>query len=118
MKRRNPPPFASDPSRDRERVDSEGFAVSPSRSLTIAARPAAAAPITSHASGADDAWKKVKGLPTLDAARHQLVQSLAAWRERRADERNRPRGWILDDAALREIVLHVPRSLEALAALP
>ncbi len=65
-----------------------------------------------------DAWKKVKGLPTLDAARHELAQSLAAWRERRADERNRPRGWILDDAVLREIVLHLPRSLEALAALP
>ena len=43
---------------------------------------------------------------------------LAAWRERRAIERNRPRGWILDDAALRDIVMQVPRSLEALAALP
>lgn len=66
----------------------------------------------------DDAWKKVKGLPTLDAPRQQLVRALAAWRERRADERNRPRGWILDDALLREIVLHLPRSPEALAALP
>ena len=37
-------------------------------------------------------------------------KSLAAWRERRAIERNRPRGWILDDAALREIVMQVPRS--------
>jgi ribonuclease D len=43
---------------------------------------------------------------------------LAAWRERRADERNRPRGWILDDLSLREIVLRLPRSMEALAALP
>ena len=33
-------------------------------------------------------------------------------------ERNRPRGWILDDAVLREIVLRLPRSPEALAALP
>src|SRR5215510_5630506 len=57
-----------------------------------------------------DAWKKVKGLPTLDPARQQLVQALAAWRERRADERNRPRGWILDDAVLRAIVLQLPRS--------
>jgi ribonuclease D len=66
----------------------------------------------------EDAWRKVKGLPSLDPARQQLVQSLAAWRERRADERNRPRGWILDDVSLREIVLRLPRSPEALAALP
>ncbi|MEO8016423.1 MAG: ribonuclease D [Pseudomonadota bacterium] len=65
-----------------------------------------------------DAWKKVKGLPALDPARHQLVQALAAWRERRADERNRPRGWILDDLSLREIALRLPRSPEALMALP
>lgn len=66
----------------------------------------------------EDAWKKVKGLPSLDEGRQRLAQQLAAWRERRADERNRPRGWILDDIALREIVLRLPRTLEALAALP
>jgi ribonuclease D len=66
----------------------------------------------------EDAWKKVKGLPSLDPARQQLAQNLAAWRERRADERNRPRGWILDDVSLREIVVRLPRSREALAALP
>jgi ribonuclease D len=66
----------------------------------------------------EDAWKKVKGLPSLDPGRQQLAQELAAWRERRADERNRPRGWILDDVSLREIVVRLPRSAEALAALP
>jgi ribonuclease D len=66
----------------------------------------------------EDAWKKVKGLPSLDAARQRLAQDLAAWRERRADERNRPRGWILDDVSLREIVVRLPRSREALSALP
>ena len=66
----------------------------------------------------EDAWKKVKGLPGLDPARHELARELAAWRERRAIDRNRPRGWILDDAILREIVLRLPRSLEALGALP
>jgi ribonuclease D len=65
----------------------------------------------------EDAWKKVKGLPTLDEQRQRLAQSLAAWRERRAVERNRPRGWILDDVSLREIVLRLPRSLEALSGL-
>jgi ribonuclease D len=66
----------------------------------------------------EDAWKKVKGLPSLDEQRQRLAQSLAAWRERRAIERNRPRGWILDDQCLREIVLRLPRTLDALAGLP
>jgi ribonuclease D len=66
----------------------------------------------------EDAWKKVKGLPSLDPQRQQLAQELAAWRERRASERNRPRGWILDDAVLREIVLRLPRNMETLATLP
>jgi ribonuclease D len=66
----------------------------------------------------EDAWRKVKGLPPLDEGRQRLVQSLAAWRERRAMERNRPRGWILDDVSLREIALRLPRSVEALMTLP
>jgi ribonuclease D len=66
----------------------------------------------------DDAWRKIKGLPTLDPERQQLAQALGAWRERRAAERNRPRGWILDDAVLREIVVRLPRTAEALATLP
>src|SRR6202023_23420 len=66
----------------------------------------------------EDAWLRIKGLRSLDPARERLAQSLAAWRERRAIERNRPRGWILDDAALRDIVMQVPRSLDDLAAIP
>ena len=53
----------------------------------------------------------------MDEERLRLAQRLAAWRERRAMERNRPRGWILDDTALREIVLKIPRSLEALSRI-
>ncbi|MGH8220821.1 MAG: ribonuclease D [Steroidobacteraceae bacterium] len=64
------------------------------------------------------AWLRLKGLHGLDAARSRLARELAAWRERRAMARNRPRGWILDDAALRAIVLGAPRSLAQLAALP
>jgi ribonuclease D len=65
----------------------------------------------------DQAWLRVKGLRALDPARARLARELAAWRERRAIERNRPRGWILDDATLREIVMRVPRSIDALAAI-
>jgi ribonuclease D len=65
-----------------------------------------------------EAWRKIKGLPSLDEDRHRLAQALAAWREHRAVERNRPRGWILDDQVLREILMRLPRTPEALAALP
>jgi ribonuclease D len=64
------------------------------------------------------AWLRIKGLRGLDDERIRLAQRLAAWRERRAIERNRPRGWILDDTALREIVLQVPRSAQELSAIP
>jgi ribonuclease D len=69
----------------------------------------------------EEAWRRVKGLRGLDSARERLARGLAAWRERRAVERNRPRGWILDDAALRELIVRVPRSraaLETIAELP
>lgn len=66
----------------------------------------------------EQAWLRVKGLRGLDAGRARLARAIGAWRERRAIERNRPRGWILDDASLREIVLRVPRTPEALAAIP
>ncbi len=65
----------------------------------------------------EQAWQRIKGLRGLDDERLRLAQQLAAWRERRAIERNRPRGWILDDTALREIVLRVPRSTQALSAI-
>jgi ribonuclease D len=63
------------------------------------------------------AWLRVRGLRGLDAARARLARELAAWREQRAIERDKPRGWILDDASLREIILTAPRSLSALAAI-
>lgn len=63
----------------------------------------------------EQAWRRFKGVESWDAGRAQLLRSLAAWRERRAMARNRPRGWILDDAVLREIVTSVPRDRAALS---
>ncbi len=63
------------------------------------------------------AWQRLKGVRGLGDEREALVRALAAWRERRAIERNRPRGWILDDALLREIVLRVPVTREDLSAI-
>lgn len=66
----------------------------------------------------DKAWLRLKGLQGLDAGRLALAAALAAWRERRAIDRNRPRGWILDDITLREIILRVPRDKAELAGIP
>jgi ribonuclease D len=66
----------------------------------------------------EEAWQRLKGLRGLDAGRMRLARALAAWRERRAVERNRPRGWILDDVSLREIVMRVPRNVAQLQSVP
>jgi ribonuclease D len=73
--------------------------------------------VRSFSTEPEQAWQRIKGLRGLDEERLRLARQLAAWRERRAIERNRPRGWILDDSALREIVLQVPRSTQALSAI-
>jgi ribonuclease D len=62
------------------------------------------------------AWRRLKGLSELDPARQELGRKLAAWRERIAIESDRPRNWILPDAALREIVMRVPRTVAELDA--
>jgi ribonuclease D len=62
------------------------------------------------------AWRRVKGLAELDEPRERLARALAAWRERVAISADRPRNWILPDAALRDIVLQAPRTLEQLQA--
>lgn len=61
------------------------------------------------------AWRRYKGFQELDGDRQRLVQLLCAWRERRAMAADKPRNWILPDAALRDIVLRAPRTLRDLA---
>jgi ribonuclease D len=69
----------------------------------------------------DEAWQRLKGLDGLDARRRETAKRLARWREERAISRNRPRGWILSDDALYEIVRQLPEdraALERVAAAP
>jgi ribonuclease D len=72
----------------------------------------------SYAVDPDQAWRRLKGISELDAARQSLARALAAWRERRAIEADRPRSWIVSDIALRDIVLRVPRTRNDLAQTP
>jgi ribonuclease D len=46
-----------------------------------------------------------------------VLQDLAAWREREAQERDVPRGRVIKDDAIYEIALQQPRDAEALARL-
>ena len=64
------------------------------------------------------AWERLKWAGELDPDRLRLAQALAAWRENRAIDRDRPRSWILDDSGLRGIVLRVPRTPAELATVP
>ena len=66
----------------------------------------------------EKAVERLRWSSELDPDRARLAQRLAAWRERRAIDRDRPRSWILDDAGLRTIVMRVPRTAADLAALP
>jgi ribonuclease D len=65
----------------------------------------------------EQAWRRIKGVFELDDSRQALARLLAAWRERRAISADRPRSWILPDAALREMVLRVPRIRRDLASI-
>jgi ribonuclease D len=87
------------------------------RSAWLAEELAALGTASTFTVDPERAWQRVKGLQNIDAGRARLLQELAAWRERRAAERNRPRGWILDEGVLRDIVMRVPRSAEDLAVI-
>ncbi|HTQ36410.1 MAG TPA: ribonuclease D [Steroidobacteraceae bacterium] len=65
----------------------------------------------------DKAHERLRWSAELDADRTRLLQRLAGWRERRAAEKNRPRSWILDDAALRALALSAPRDATQLARI-
>jgi ribonuclease D len=69
----------------------------------------------------EQAWRRLKGMPRLAPAAQQAAAALAAWRERTAQERNRPRKWILDDDALYRLAERRPQTraeIEQLQVLP
>ncbi len=69
----------------------------------------------------EESWQRLKGIEALDPRRRATAIALARWRETRAMVRDRPRGWILSDDALHDIVRALPQSraqLERLRSLP
>src|SRR5205814_9451706 len=61
----------------------------------------------------DDAWKRLK-LPSRNATVLGRLKALAAWRETEARQKNLPRGRIIKDDTLNEIVLHPPKTQDDL----
>jgi ribonuclease D len=64
------------------------------------------------------AWKRLKGLNRLRPAEQSAARALADWRERRALESDKPRGWILADEALYAIATRAPTTISELESVP
>ena len=64
------------------------------------------------------AWRRLKGLNRLQPAEQSAARALADWRERRALESDKPRGWILADEALYALAAREPVAIEALESVP
>jgi ribonuclease D len=64
----------------------------------------------------DQAWQRLK-MRVKKPRQLAILQALAAWREREAQERDVPRGRVLKDDAIYEIALQQPRTVEALGQL-
>ena len=58
------------------------------------------------------AWRKVKGFGRLKGMQLAILQRLAAWREQRAINSNRPRRWILKDDVLLDLSKLAPESID------
>jgi ribonuclease D len=71
---------------------------------------------SSFAFEAQDAWKRLK-LPSRNPAVLGRLKALAAWRETEARSKNLPRGRIVKDDTLGEIVLHPPKTQDDLGRI-
>lgn len=62
-------------------------------------------------------WTKVKGRQPLRGNQLAILQQLAAWREQRARELDRPRKWILKDEVLTDLARRAPKDMTALGKI-
>lgn len=65
----------------------------------------------------DTEWKRLKGLARLEPRAQHVAAKLAAWREVIAEDRDRPRRWILSDEALYALAERRPGTLAQLAEM-
>lgn len=62
-----------------------------------------------------EAWRRIRGQGRLSGKERAVLAELAAWRERRARERDRPASWLLADRVLLELARRRPADRNALA---
>lgn len=58
------------------------------------------------------AWQRLRGLAQLRPEQRAAIKRLAEWRETRAIQSDKPRGWILSDDGLRQVAERLPSSLD------
>ncbi len=61
-----------------------------------------------------EAWRRVSGHGRLKPQQLAILQTLAAWREAQARERDKPRKWILGDEVLLDLARRAPTERSAL----
>lgn len=65
----------------------------------------------------EEMYRRIKGWNRLRGRALGALQGLAAWRERKALEQNRPPSWILQDRSMIEVARRAPRDPAALGAI-
>lgn len=75
---------------------------------------AALADSSTYISVPEEAWQRIKGRQKLKGVQLAVLQSLAAWRETRAMQADRPRRWILKDEVMVELARRQPRNSDGL----
>jgi ribonuclease D len=65
----------------------------------------------------EHAWRRVSGHKRLKPQELAVLRELAAWREKEARERDRPRRWVISDDALLLIARSRPTGMQALSEL-
>jgi ribonuclease D len=65
----------------------------------------------------EDAWQRLKGLQRLAPAEQTIAARLAAWRETEAQQRDRPRKWIIEDEPIYRMAQRAPENMEQLEGL-
>lgn len=64
-----------------------------------------------------EAWRRIREHNRLRGVQRAVLRTLAAWREERASTHDRPRRWILDDAALLELARRMPKTPDELSRI-
>lgn len=70
-----------------------------------------------YAFAPEESWRRIRGAQSLRGRQLALLQDLAAWRERRAAELDKPRKWVLQDDVLVELARRAPRNEQQLAKI-